>query len=237
MKRPKMIIFDAGRTLIDYTNMDTLGDVQALMPYIVENPRNLTAEQINDFAWEVFGQFEAARKSLFEVHEQTILRLVYDTLGIKFSIPMEEVEAIMWRCHPGIVPVTGAAEMLAALNEMGIETAVISNLDFSGYLLQERLDQIFPHNRFRFVVASSDYGIRKPSAMIFQAGITRSGYTPDEIWYVGDKVRVDVDGSRACGMVPVLYKSSRNSYSSFPEELLVVEDYSELITILKDCTT
>lgn len=235
MKKPKMVIFDAGRTLIDYTNMDTLSDVQALMPYIKSNPRNLSAEQINEFAWEVFGQFDAARKQLFEVHEQTILKLVYDILGIELSVSFREVEAVMWRSHPGIVPVEGAAEMLAQLNDMGIETAVISNLDFSGCLLEERLKEIFPHNRFQFVLASSDYGIRKPSPPIFQAGITRSGHAPGEIWYVGDKLKVDVEGSRAVGMVPVLFKSQRNTYGELPPELIAIDDFVQLAQLLETC--
>ena len=70
MRKPKMIIFDAGRTLIDYVSIDTMRGVRAIMPYITSNPRQLTAEEINEYTNKVFGLFDASRKQLFEVHEQ-----------------------------------------------------------------------------------------------------------------------------------------------------------------------
>ena len=47
MSKPKMIIFDAGRTLLDYASIDTLKGVKAFIPYITSNPLHLTAEEIN----------------------------------------------------------------------------------------------------------------------------------------------------------------------------------------------
>lgn len=235
MKRPKMIIFDAGRTLIDYASIDTTRGVRAIMPYITSNPRNLTAEEIDSYTNRVFEQFESARKHLFEIHEQTILKLVYDLLDIKLSIPVEQVERIIWSSDSVIEAVDGAVEMVKQVTEMGIRSAVISNLDFSGYLLKERLDTLFPANRFEFVVASSDYGVRKPTGLLFEVGITKSGLKPEEIWYVGDKIKVDVAGSSASGMVPVLYKFKRNSYEMIPEGLITVDNYRQLIELLQKC--
>lgn len=122
---------------------------------------------------------------------------------------------------------------LEKLKQLGIRTAVISNLDFSGYLLKERLDDLFPGNEFEFVIASSDYGLRKPMRDIFRAGIAKTGLKPERIWYVGDKAKVDVDGSRAAGMVPVLYKCKRNTYGTLPEDLITVDDLSKLTELMK----
>lgn len=57
--RPEMVIFDAGRTLIDYTQVDTLRGVQALMEHVTANPRSLTPEEVDRFTNETFAQFEA----------------------------------------------------------------------------------------------------------------------------------------------------------------------------------
>lgn len=235
MNRPKMVIFDAGRTLIDYVSVDTLKGVQALMPYIVSNPRNLTAEEINFITNRTFDHFEAARKQLFEVPAPTILKLAYDLMDIRLSVSMEEAEKIIWNEDAVIEIVEGSRDLLDSLHDMGIRTAVISNLDFSGYLLRERLNELFPGNHFEFVVASSDCGVRKPTKLLFEAGIARSGLKPDEIWYVGDKVQVDVAGSSACGITPVLYQFKRNTYGELPEGLISIDDYSELAAILREC--
>ena len=202
------------------------------MLYLVSNPRSLTAKDIDTFTCQVFRRFEDSRKGLFEVHEQTVLKLVYDLLELKFSISVAELERIIWFESSEVEPVCHARELIRALNEMQVPTAVISNLDFSGYLLRERLDQLFPDNRFRFVIASSDYGIRKPDPLIFRAGIAKSGLAAEDIWYVGDKLKVDAVGCQNAGMIPVLYKNRRNTYEDLPEGLLVIDDLLELLDII-----
>lgn len=231
--KPKMILFDAGRTLLDYANIDTLKGVKAIMPYIAENPRGLTAEEINNGTNEIFSRFEAARKQLFEVPAQMIYTLAYDLLNVKFSIPVEEIERILWGADAEKVPMPHAEELLDELNCRGIQTAVISNLDFSGYLLRETLDELFPRNRFRFVITSSDYGVRKPDRHIFEAGVAKSGLAAGDIWYVGDKAAVDVAGSEGVGMVPVLYQCHRNTYGELPEGLMTIRDHLELLDLIK----
>lgn len=235
MQKPKMMIFDAGKTLLNYLDIDTVRGVREYGKFLTENPRNLTAEDIDREVNAVFETFEACRKKLFEVHEQTVLKLAFDLLGLKFSISVEEIERIIWENDATIVGVKGAEGLLEWLNRAGIRTAVISNLDFSGYLLEERLNQIYPNNRFEFVIASSDYGLRKPMGQLFEVGVQKAGLNPGDIWYVGDKLKVDVKGAAEAGMVPVLYKSEFNSYGEIPEGLISVEDYGELIEILMQC--
>lgn len=233
MSRPKMIIFDAGRTLLNYTSIDTLKGVIATMAYITSNPQGLTAEEIDQRTNEIFELFETSRKQLFEVPECTILSLVYDLLQLKFSISIKELEQIIWNSDAVKVPAPYAKEALDELNRLGIKTAVISNLDFSGSLLQETLNELYPNNQFQFVIASSDYGIRKPNRFIFDAGIKKSGLKAEDIWYVGDKISVDIEGSKNAGMIPVLFKCPRNHYDDFPDGLRVMNDFRDLITLVK----
>ena len=49
-----MIIFDAGKTLLNYLNVDTLRGVKAYCAYLTENPRGLTAEEINEQVNAIF---------------------------------------------------------------------------------------------------------------------------------------------------------------------------------------
>lgn len=233
MQKPRMIIFDAGRTLLDYTDIDTLKGVHALMSHITSNPLQLTAEEIDRRTNEIFDVFETCRKQLFEVPECTILSLVYDLLQLEFSISLKEVERIIWNSDSVKIPMPHAKEMLEELNRIGIQTAVISNLDFSGDLLRSTLNTLFPNNRFQFVIASSDYGIRKPHPSIFNVGIAKSGLKAEEIWYVGDKIPMDVKGSQNAGMIPVLYKCPQNHYASLPDDLLIVEDLLDLPVLIQ----
>lgn len=232
LTKPKMIIFDAGRTLINYKEINIRKGTEAYYPYIISNPHQYTVEEIEKYDDEIFGSFDLCRENRFEIPMENKLRLLFDLLEIQFSISLNEVAKIEWEEDPVIEAVNHAADLLHWLNGAKIRTAVISNCDYSGNLLQEKLNKIFPENQFEFVIASSDYGVMKPNHYIFQAGIVKSGLEAKDIWYVGDKVAVDVLGSKAAGMTPVLYKNPRNTYEEIPENVIVVDDLMKIASLL-----
>ena len=242
MKLPKMIIFDAGKTLIDYIPkadfngtlyLSTIDATEKLMEYIVSNPNDYDSQTIDKVNNEVFEKFGKCRKQFYEINNQVILKTIFELLNIKLSISYAEVERIIWENSANIVPVEGIIEALDVINKLGIRTAVISNLDFSGYLLEERLNDLLPNNQFEFVIASSDYGIRKPQPLLFEIGILKSGLDVKDIWYVGDKPNVDALGSQSVGMTPILYKSKRSVYEEIPNGITAIDDYKELIELLE----
>lgn len=232
LTKPKMVIFDAGRTLMNYKEINIRKGIAAYFPYIISNPHNYSIEEIEKQDDEIFGSFDPCRENRFEIPMENKLRLLFDLLEIQFSISLNEVAKIEWEEDPVIGAVNHAADLLHWLNGAKIRTAVISNCDYSGKLLQEKLNKIFPENQFEFVIASSDYGVMKPNRYIFQAGIVKSGLEAKDIWYVGDKVAVDVLGSKAAGMTPVLYKNPRNTYQEIPENAIVVDDLMKIASLL-----
>lgn len=175
LTKPKMIIFDAGRTLINYKEINIRKGIEAYYPYIISNPHQYTVEEIEKYDDEIFGSFDPCRENRFEIPVKNKLRLLFDLLELQFSISLNEVAKIEWEEDPVIETVNHAADLLHWLNGAKIRTAVISNCDYSGNLLQEKLNKIFPENQFEFVIASSDYGVMKPNRYIFQAGIVKSG--------------------------------------------------------------
>lgn len=232
MRKPKMILFDAGRTLLDYTSIDTLKGVKAIFPYITYNPQSLSAEDIDRGTNDIFSHFDKIRDQHYELSEQTILRLCYNLMGLEFSIPLNEIEQLIWIAYSDKVPTIHVGEVLDQITQMGIETAVVSNLNFSGDLLSKTLQTLFPNHQFQFVIVSSDYGIRKPHPYLFQAGIAKSGFEPQEIWYVGDQLVADAEGSCNVGMVPILFQHSNNHYSYLPEDLITIQDFRELLPLI-----
>lgn len=236
MQLPKMILFDAGRTLVNYGEVPTtLAAFQHIMPYVTSNPSNYTCEEIEQKCNEIFEALDGCREARVEVPEQTGLKLLFDILDISFSIPMEKIEQIYGAHFIDTYPMDQAAEFLEYLHRRGIRTGVISNFIFSGSRLLERLDRLYPAHHFEFVIASSDYGIRKPNKLLFEVGVTKSHVRPDEIWYIGDKVAVDVVGSQGAGVFPVLYHSPKNPPQTAPKGVLSVHSYNELIEIIEKC--
>ena len=219
---------------MNYKEINIRKGIEAYFPYIISNPHNYSIEEIEKQDDEIFGIFDLCRENRFEIPVKNKLRLLFDLLEIQLSISLDEVAKIEWEEDPVIETVNHAADLLHWLNGAKIRTAVISNCDYSGNLLQEKLNKIFPENQFEFVIASSDYGVMKPNRYIFQAGIVKSGLEAKDIWYVGDKVAVDVLGSKAAGMIPVLYKNSKNTYEKVPENVPVVDDLMEIAKLIEE---
>lgn len=243
MKKPEMIIFDYGHTLLYEPGFHAMRCEEAAYPYIVENPQNLTIEQIYAEVQRVFAEFQEQREGGIEIHEWQIMRLVYEYLGLKFSIPYSELEEIEWyAASPGAV-MPGAAEMLDYLDDMGIRTAVISNIGWSGNALTNRINRLLPNNRFEFIMASSEYVIRKPNRMLFETALRKADLPADAVWYCGDNIRADVKGAHKAGIFPVLYEGStldevnpfanQNEGETIDFDYLHIHDWNEMTALLQ----
>ena len=242
MKKPEMIIFDYGHTLLYEPGFDAMRCEEAAYPYIVENPQNLTTEQIYAEVQRIFAEFQEQRNAGIEIHEWQFMRLVYEWLGLKFSISYRELEEIEWNAaSPGAV-MPGVVEMLDYINSVGIRTAVISNIGWSGNALTNRINRLLPNNRFEFIMASSEYVLRKPNRMLFETALRKANLSADSVWYCGDSIRADIKGAHGAGIYPVLYEGNtpdeRNPFTYQNEgemidfEYLHIHHWSEMTALL-----
>ena len=208
IKRPKMILFDYGGTMLCEPDLDHLRGERAVFAHVVQNPRGCTPEELAAWEQNHFLSRVPIRDLGGELTEIQLLRLKYELHGITLDIPYEEAEDVLWshaspmteRCvYPHI------REVLRAVSERGIRTGVISNLVWSGRALKKRIDTLLPDNRFEFIITSSDYGIRKPDVQLFRLALAKAGLSPEDVWYCGNDHRKDVAASRAAGLFPVWY--------------------------------
>lgn len=243
MTKPQMIIFDYGHTLFYEPGFNAMRCEEAAFPYIIKNPLNLTVEQIYAKVQKMFQQFNEQRKSGIEIHEWQFMRLIYEHLGIQFGISYEELEEIEWNAASEGAVMPHAEQMLNYLNENGIRTAVISNIGWSGQALTNRINRLLPDNRFEFVIASSEYVIRKPNKMLFEIALRKAELPPDQVWYCGDSIENDVMGAHGAGIYPVLYEGNtpdeinpflhQNDGIEVDFDYLHIHDWCEMVEILK----
>lgn len=247
MKRPDMIIFDYGHTLLYQPNHSTSNGNRAIYNYISKNPRNITFEEFDITIIDIFAKIKAERGSILEIHEYAFLKLALEYMDIELSVPFEEAEIIIMNgiSEGGVMPY--ADKMLDYLNSEGIRTGVISNLCFSGKALKYQLDKLLPNNKFEFTLASSDYIFRKPDSIMFEIALQKAGLTADKVWYCGDSIEADIYGAKSANIFPVLYSgktideinplANRNEGLTIGFNCLHIHDWRELIDILeKDCS-
>jgi putative hydrolase of the HAD superfamily len=236
-----MVIFDYGHTLLHEPDCNFLHGEKEVYKHIIKNPKKLSIDEIYKFGEELFQKSDGCRKQGFELHEWQILRLKYEYLGIELDISYGEAEKILWdhvswgACMPLV------EEMLDCLKENGIRSGVISNLGWSGNALTERINRLLPNNQFEFIIASSEYGIRKPNPMIFELALQKANLQPSDVWYCGDNIKADVYGSRNAGIFPVFYEEEmvenpwlgQNDGLQIDFEHLHIHTWGELIHILQ----
>ncbi len=208
MQRPEWVLFDYGETLIHEEERGIEAGYEAVLQRATSNPRGVTTADVLGFSAEFYQEIlHSAREHSVEVYRPHTERLIFETLGVGFDMPYEALDDVFWdAAHPG-EPTPDMPAFLAFLKAENIRTGVISNLGFSGESLRRRLDRLLPDNDFRFVIATSDYGIRKPAPAIFRLALTKTGAAASNVWYVGDNARADVFGASSVGMVPVWYRS------------------------------
>ncbi len=241
MKYPKMILFDYGHTLLYEPDWNTARGNAELLKYVTKNPNNYTLEDVRKGAELIFGQhIENVRRIGYDVCGQVGDKVLYEYLGIEFSLTPLEMETVFWTAASAGAIMPDADKMIDYINANGIRSAVISNLLWSGDALKERLNRLLPNHQFEFVMTSSDYLFRKPNRILFDIALRKSGLSPEDVWYCGDNPRADIEGSAQVGIYPVWYdngteKDGRGySDESIPQcEHFHIHEWNEMIELLE----
>lgn len=234
MKKPKMILFDYGQTLVNEARYDAIRGTEAVLKYATINKYDLSAKEIQKRAEELnkemgrFAPLQDSRRLQIELPNRVFAQYLYESLGIRFSLSPEEIDAVFWNAEAPGKPTEGIQEFLDFLSDHGIRTGVISNIPYAGKVVEDKIRRFIPEHSFEFIIASSEYVFCKPSPRIFRLALEKAGLSPKDVWYVGDNYDCDVVGARNVGMFPVWYVGAmRESYQK-KEDVMVVEHWEQL---------
>ncbi|MCR4649015.1 MAG: HAD-IIIA family hydrolase [Lachnospiraceae bacterium] len=237
MNQPKMIMFDYGQTLVNEKKFDGVKGTAEVLKYATENRYNLSPEWVQAEANKInkeIGRFNYLTETLvnLEVHNRAFGAYLYESLGIKLSLTPEELDRVFWENAVDAEPTEGIAELLKELDDMGIRTAVVSNMAYAGSVVTDRINRILPDNKFEFIIASSEYIFRKPNPRIFRLALEKARLNASDVWYIGDNYECDVDGARNVGITPVWYKGALRSEQQDRDDVIKITSWSELKSYL-----
>ena len=172
MRKPKMVLFDYGQTLVNEKKFDGVAGCRAVLQYAVKNKYNRTAEEVQAAADAInaeLGRFDPKRRHLFqiEVPNHMFTAYLYQSMGIELSLTPQEIDRVFWDAASPGIPSNGVENFLAFLKEQNIRTGVISNIAYCGEVVEERIRSLLPEHNFEFIIATSEYMFRKPNKKIF----------------------------------------------------------------------
>jgi FMN phosphatase YigB (HAD superfamily) len=133
------------------------------------------------------------------------VRYVLEELGIDWSSGGEGLVRDLRAVNPPFglwsVLLPEAPGALAALRQLGLRLAVVSNSNGTVARILESLDLA---RWLDLVVDSAVVGFEKPDPRIFRHAAAALGVEPEEAVHVGDLYSVDVAGARAAGLRAIL---------------------------------
>jgi putative hydrolase of the HAD superfamily len=132
--------------------------------------------------------------------------------------------------------VPGIGDCLRTLHGEGVRLGIVCDVGLTpssalrGHLEQWDLLEMFASWAF-----SDEVGIYKPEPDIFMVALDPLGVEPARAAHVGDRLRTDVAGARALGMVSVRYSGVYDDLEEgLAEADFVVDDYGKLAAVLRD---
>jgi putative hydrolase of the HAD superfamily len=240
MKKPKMILFDYGQTLLDEQPFDGIKGTQAVLENCVYNPNNITAQEVQNLADELnkdIGRYNPETGDLYslEVHNHQFQKYLYEYFGLELKVSHNELEIVFWNAAAPAIPTKNIYKFLEYINDKNIRFGIISNISYSGEALKNRIHEFFPKVNFEFILATSEYIFRKPHKRIYELALRKAGLQPEDAWYCGDNAVCDVEGAKSAGIMPIWYTGAINENAVTPKsDCIIINDWLELIKILDD---
>jgi HAD superfamily hydrolase (TIGR01549 family) len=227
---PKGLLLDYGGTLVEEVRFDPRSGNEAVLARAVQKPAHIGIEQVLARADSISKEV-AARRDEFQLETPwpTLTRLVHDFLGIRFAEPMAELEMAFWKASVTTAEMPGAREALEQFYRSGIRMGVVSNCSFGQDVLRYELAKYGLAERLEFIVVSAEYSVRKPNVLLFETAAAKLGVACNDIWFVGDRLDIDVAGARAAGMKAVWFQPADTNQQSSDVSVLKVASWKHLL--------
>lgn len=206
MRLPEAVIFDYGHTLVYEEYFNTTKGGEAMYKHISRNGSGVSEEEFVCFSDKLYEDLSHARRQLaLEVPATSFTRIIREYFDVDFDMDEVLLQELFWDGISPPVKMPDADKMLHLLTDMGIRTAVVSNLWYEAEVLKRRINRLLPGNGIEFFMSTSDYGFRKPSRLLFEIALGKLGMSAENVWYCGDEPEADIKGAYDAGIMPIWF--------------------------------
>jgi putative hydrolase of the HAD superfamily len=230
-RKPDGLLFDLWGTLISSEGFEP-GAGHAAVLALCDNPRAVPLAEVLSLGDRVVTALNAREEeSALEFTQASLLRIVFDSFGLRPRQSMAECEWAFWHAALKVRLIDGVLPLLEALSGAGMPLGVVSNSSFTCSVLERELERLGARSHFQFVISSADYGVRKPHPLIFEVALRRLGLEPNQVWFAGDTITYDVQGAADAGIFPVAFNPSTDVPRSFGAHAVITR-WEQLISLI-----
>ncbi len=205
MKLIKAIVFD-----LDHTLFDRYATIRQIVPFLKDHfyiNEGITDEFIADELCYADKQY--VHNGWKQIHAHLCDKNIFKVIPDYDSY----TEVILSYFRKIAVKYDFTEPTLKALQDKGYKLGIITN----GFARTQdcKLDLLGFRDYFEEILIGGETPFPKPDTRIFLLMAEKLGVKPEEMMYVGDHPKFDVDGSRNAGCVPVWVRTTGNWI--FPE--------------------
>jgi putative hydrolase of the HAD superfamily len=229
--KPKGMLIDCGGTLLEEASHDLPAGDAWMLSMAACNPAKTHLGEILKRRALIEKEVVVRRDQCqLETPWTVISKLIYDYYNIQFEPDWETLELGFWKAAVTTSAMPGAAEALNTLRYHDTAIGVLSNSMYRPGVLWYELKKQGLAEHLQFVMSSAEHGLRKPDPLLFGVAAAKLGRQAADIWFVGDKLEIDVKGARAAGMTSVWFKPT----ASAPLPCMGAASWSDLIRLYRE---
>ena len=207
------VLFDYGHTLVDLKRpeshlLEAYHEINLRLERELEQEVPQAAELLVAVSEKVDGDIGRSYRTGGE-QEVDIADLYREALRrIGIVCPESTLEWVMdqeqtaW--FNGVLPSPHARPVLETLRNAGVTLAIVSNAAYSPQSMRDQLHFLELFDFFDATVYSSELGVRKPNAAIYEEALRLVDVAPGRALFIGDRLREDVRGPRQVGIDALL---------------------------------
>lgn len=115
----------------------------------------------------------------------------------------------------------GAREFMECMKKHGMRIMICT--DLTAHIQHRKIEALGIAEEINFLVTSEEAGVEKPAPEVFAFCLEKLKLSAEEVCFIGDDLRKDVEGAKAAGMRAILYRPEEPEAAQFAamaEEIL-----------------
>ena len=237
MKRVAGIFFDLDLTLLDYDDAAYARTVEAVCKgvageYPVVDPGQLrvTFQRLNSARWQAMDAVITPDSRPGErIWLETWVEALEGCACTDAAAARLALELYIDYVHRDYKLFADVLPVLTRLQNR-FALAVVTNGPSD--IQWDKLRSLELERFFDVCVVSGDVGVAKPHAAIFQQALDELGLAAEQVWHVGDSLRIDVAGAKSAGLGAVWLNRSDAPSDSEAQPDLVIHSLADLLEAL-----
>jgi len=234
----KGIFFDLNGTLMEYGNLEQANQdhENSIFSYLCKKGMIISREIFDEYVKDYFDiEIPKDFPSKMTNFEYKLQQLAFKLEVILKKEELEELAMVSIQAWAEYHKIDiNSTKILSELKQRNYKIALVSDFEHPPYIYKF-LEKYELKSFFDSIIISGNIGVKKPHPKMFNMALQETQLRANEVLFIGDSMKHDIQGANGVGMVPILInrKSLHDLVEKFKEKYFIVNSLTKLKEIIK----